>query len=63
MAEENKNKEKGGQSGSGNPGNLTGHGSGQQTSGKRGEKMNLDDKEGYHGNEPKKKSGNHGGNR
>jgi hypothetical protein len=33
--------------GSGNPGNLTSEGSGQQSSGNRGEKMNKDDKVHY----------------
>ena len=49
----------------GNPGNLTGHGSGQQSSGKRGQKQNVDGKKKirYRSTGPKRESGTHGGNR
>jgi hypothetical protein len=48
---------------SGNPGNLTGEGSGQQSSGNRGEKMNKDDKVHYRASQHPKKTGRHGDNR
>ncbi|MEI6948918.1 hypothetical protein V9K67_17150 [Paraflavisolibacter sp. H34] len=55
-----KNQDRGG----GNPGNLTGQGSGQQTSGQRGEKLvKKEDTPGYGSNAPKKEKGTHGGNR
>lgn len=61
MTENNKNKNR---QGGGNPGNLTGHGSGQQTAGKRGEKQNNEEKAGYHRSSGEKaQSGRHGGNR
>ena len=49
--------------GGGNPGNLTGEGSGQQSSGLRGQKMNIKKKENYQQTGQKKKTGTHGGNR
>jgi hypothetical protein len=48
--------------GGGNPGNLTGEGSGQQTSGLRGHRMNIKRKENYQQSGHKKKTGTHGGN-
>ena len=38
-------------------------GSGQQTGGERGQKLNKEDKEGYRSSEQKRQRGNHGGNR
>ncbi|MCF6404633.1 hypothetical protein L3C95_17180 [Chitinophaga filiformis] len=59
MANSRDKKDQGG----GNPGNLTGEGSGQQTSGKRGEKMKKPNK-GYHRSSTEKaQQGRHGGNR
>ena len=37
--------------------------SGQETMGKRGQKMDKDEKEGYRSSEQKRQRGNHGGNR
>ena len=37
--------------------------SGQETMGKRGQKLDKDDKEGYRSTEQKRQRGNHGGNR
>ena len=60
MADNNKNKDRQGR----NPGNKTGHGSGQQTAGKRGEKQEKEDKAGYHRSSGEKgQRGRHGGNR
>jgi hypothetical protein len=53
-----KNREAGG-----NPGNLTGEGSGQQTSGQRQGKMSKSTKAGYHRSSAEKgQPGRHGGN-
>jgi hypothetical protein len=61
MADNNRNKQ---DRGGGNPGNLTGEGSGQQTSGQRGQKMTKkDDDQGYRSKAPKRERGTHGGNR
>ena len=38
-------------------------GSGQQTGGERGQKIDKGDKEGYRSSEQKRQRGNHGGNR
>jgi hypothetical protein len=60
MASNNKTTRGGG----GNPGNLTGEGSGQQTSGKREQRMNLPGKAPYQRDgERKKARGRRGGNR
>lgn len=46
-----------------NPGNLTGEGSGQQSSGKRRQRMNIKRKENYQQSGHRKKNGTQGGNR
>ena len=38
-------------------------GSGQQTGGNRGQKLNKEDREAYRSSEQKRQRGNHGGNR
>lgn len=57
------NRSKTRDTGGGNPGNLTGEGSGQQTAGKRGQKMDLEKKVHYRNSQQNKKSGTRGGNR
>ncbi len=60
MAHNERNQGKGHQ---GSPAQEKGQGSGQQTAGNRGQKMNKDAREGYRSSEQKTQRGNHGGNR